>query len=337
MSNTAIRLINLIMLLQRQPSQKAADLASELGVSIRTLHRYFEMLDEMGIPIYAERGPYGGFSLVRGYKMPPLVFSPEEAVAVALGTGMVEELWGQLYRESARGALAKLENLLPEEQCQEVAWARRSLIATGMHQSDLNVVAPLLEKLRRAVRERRQVSMHYRSGSSPHPSLRHIDPYALVHRWGWWYVVGLCHLREEMRTFRVDRIDDLSLTAQDFQLPADFNIQAYLANEWKNQPQIEVRMRFAAEGAHVAHYNRAYWNTMEDLPDGSVLVSMGVPDLHWAASNVLAYGPWVTVLGPDELRRIVTEWARAIAGQYDGQVENNEDKGTSRHVQDRSP
>ena len=82
MSKPANRLLTLILLLQRKPNQKAAELAASLGVSVRTLHRYIEMLDEMGIPVYTGRGPYGGFSLVRGYKMPPLVFTPEEAVAV---------------------------------------------------------------------------------------------------------------------------------------------------------------------------------------------------------------------------------------------------------------
>jgi len=107
MTNTATRLITLILLLQRQPNQKAADLAARLGISVRSLHRYIGMLDEMGIPVYSERGPYGGFSLVRGYKMPPLVFTPEEAVAVTLGTSLVGEMWGQLYQEAAQGALAK--------------------------------------------------------------------------------------------------------------------------------------------------------------------------------------------------------------------------------------
>jgi predicted DNA-binding transcriptional regulator YafY len=64
MSNTATRLITLLMLLQRQPNQKAGKLADELGVSIRSIHRYINMLDDMGIPVYSERGPYGGFSLV---------------------------------------------------------------------------------------------------------------------------------------------------------------------------------------------------------------------------------------------------------------------------------
>ncbi len=172
MNNTATRLITLIFLLQNQPNQKASELAEKLGVSLRTVHRYFDMLEEMGIPLYAERGPYGGFSLVRGYKMPPLVFTLEEAVALVLGTGMVEEMWGELYRESARGALAKLENLLPDEQVREVAWARGSLVATGMNRSDLKVLTPTLEKLRRAIREHRsrEHELPKQSTAPPHPA-----------------------------------------------------------------------------------------------------------------------------------------------------------------------
>jgi len=96
MSDTATRLITLIMLLQREPNQRAADLATELNVSERTVHRYIGMLEEMGIPIYSTRGRHGGFSLVRGYRMPPLVFTLEEAVAVHLGTSLVSEVWGKL-------------------------------------------------------------------------------------------------------------------------------------------------------------------------------------------------------------------------------------------------
>src|SRR5512147_1323445 len=224
MSNTDTRLITLIFLLKKKPNQKACELVDELGVSPRTLHRYFEMLDEMGIPIYSERGPYGGFSLVRGYKMPPLVFTLEEAVAVVLGTGLVQELWGDLYREAARGALAKLENLLPDEQVREVAWARNSLVATGMNRADLKAQTPTLEKLRRAIREHRSVEMNYQSNQVPHPSQRGLDPYALVHRWGWWYVIGFCHVHKEIRTFRVDRIFGVTLSDAIFFQISDFDL-----------------------------------------------------------------------------------------------------------------
>ena len=321
MTQPATRLITLILLLQNQPNQKASELAEKLGVSVRTVHRYLSMLDEMGIPVYSERGPYGGFSLVRGYKMPPLVFTPEEAVAVTLGTGLVEEMWGQLYREASRGALAKLENLLPDEQRNEVAWARRALIATGLNRADLDRLAPDLEKLRRAVRERRTVQLTYRSINRPEPESRLVNPYALVFRWGWWYVVGYCLLRQEMRSFRLDRIEALQLTVETFQIPAGFDIYAYLDEEWRSQPQIQVKLRFAPQAAHVALTNRSYWDKLEEQSDGTIIVSLTTPDLNWAASSALAYGPFVTVLEPEVLQKMVADWARAIAALYDGKIE----------------
>jgi predicted DNA-binding transcriptional regulator YafY len=317
MTQPATRLITLILLLQNQPNQKASELAEKLGVSIRTVHRYLTMLDEMGIPVYSERGPYGGFALVRGYKMPPLVFTPEEAVAVTLGTSLVEEMWGQLYREASRGALAKLENLLPDEQRSEVAWARRALIATGLNRADLDRLAPDLEKLRRAVRERRTVQLTYRSTNRPEPESRPVNPYALVFRWGWWYVVGYCLLRQEMRSFRLDRIEALQLTVETFQIPAGFDIHAYLDEELRSQPQIQVKLRFAPQAAHVALTNRSYWDKLEQHSDGTIIVTLTTPDLNWAASSTLAYGPFVTVLEPEVLRKMVADWAQAIADSYE--------------------
>jgi predicted DNA-binding transcriptional regulator YafY len=316
MTNTATRLITLIFLLQSQPNQKASELAEKLGVSVRTIHRYFEMLDEIGVPVYTERGPYGGFSLVRGYKMPPLVFTLEEAVAVVLGTGIVEEMWGDLYREAARGALAKLENLLPEEQVREVAWARASLVATGMNRADLKALTPALEKLRRAIREHRSVTMNYQSSQVPHPTQRGLDPYALVHRWGWWYVIGFCHVHQEVRTFRVDRISEIVLSDTTFSRSPDFNLQAYLKNELSAQPQVKARLRFEPEFANILAGNHSYWETVETKSDGSVEVTFPSPTLEWAASTTLAYGPAVEVLEPPELRGMVMEWLEAAGRKY---------------------
>lgn len=323
MTNTATRLITLIFLLQNQPNQKASELAEKLGVSLRTVHRYFEMLDEMGVPVYSERGPYGGFSLVRGYKMPPLVFTLEEAVAVVLGTGIVEEMWGDLYREAARGALAKLENLLPEEQSREVAWARGSLVATGMNRADLKALTPVLEKLRRAIREHRSLNMNYQSSQVPHPTQRGLNPYALVHRWGWWYVIGFCHVHHDIRTFRVDRISEITLLDETFVQAPRFNLQAYLKNETQTQPHVSARLRFDADSSHIVAGNRSYWETVEPQLDGSVEVTFSSPTLEWAASTTLAYGPAVEVLEPPELRVIVVEWLDATRRKYDHEQENH--------------
>lgn len=317
MSNTATRLITLIMMLQRRPHQKAAELAAELGVSVRSLHRYVGMLEEIGIPVCSERGPQGGFSLVRGYRMPPLVFTPEEAVAVYLGTSLVSEMWGNLYKEAARGALAKLDNVLPDEQRHEVAWARRSLVATGMNRADHERIAPYLEKTRRAIRQHRQLQMLYQGRSRPQALQRDIAPYALVHRWGWWYVVGHCYLRDALRSFRVDRILELALLGETFNVPADFDIHAYLETEPVAWPQTKIRLRFSPQGAPIAQENQAMWEEMEEQANGALIVTTAVPDLQWGASLVLSFGSLAEVIAPEELRYMVRDWAQAIVSQHE--------------------
>ena len=317
MTNTATRLITLIFLLQNRPNQKASELAEKLGVSLRTVHRYFEMLDEMGIPVYAERGPYGGFSLVRSYKIPPLIFSLEEAVAVYLGTSLVSEMWGQLYRDAAQGAMAKLENILPNEQRGEVDWARRSLVVTNLHRSDPSMFFPILEDLRRATRERHQVSTVYQSAANAEATKRRIDPYALVFRAGLWYLVGYCHLRTAPRTFRVDRVQKLTILSQSFQIPENFDIHKYLENEFKDQPTIRARLQFTPEAAYIVTSNHIIWESITENPDGSLIVTLTAPDLPWLASMTLSFANLVTVLEPPELREMVREWARTTADLYE--------------------
>jgi predicted DNA-binding transcriptional regulator YafY len=317
MNNTATRLITLIFLLQNQPNRKASELAEKLGVSLRTVHRYFGMLDEMGIPVYAERGPYGGFSLVRGYKIPPLIFSLEEAVAVYLGTSLVGEMWGQLYRDAAQGAMAKLENILPNEQRGEIEWARRSLIATGLNRVESSVLFPMLDDLRKATHEHRQISAVYQGAADRKGMKRKIDPYALVFRAGLWYLVGYCHLRTAPRTFRVDRIQELTLLAQSFEMPDGFDVHQYLENEFKDKPLIRARLQFIPEAAHIVISNRHIWESIKENTDGSLVATLTSPDLPWLAAMAMSFAHWVTVLEPPELREMVREWAQATVNQYE--------------------
>ena len=323
MANTATRLITLIMLLQRQPNQNATQLAQSLDVSVRTIQRYITMLDDIGIPVYAERGPYGGYALVRGYKMPPLIFTPEEAVAVYLGTRLLEEVWGRLYQEGARGALAKLDNVLPDEQRREVAWARQAVLAIGTNWADPNLSVPYLERLRDAIRERRRVRMRYRGRSQQEPEQRDVDPYKLVSRWGWQYCIGYCHLRQNPRTFRLDRIIELEVLEQTFAEPVDFDLQDYLKTNPFFQPTVRARLRFGAESAVVALDNRAYWESIEEQPDGAVVVTFAAPDLEAAAGMVLRIGFPAVIVEPEALRELVRTQTRAIADHFDSANTND--------------
>ena len=159
--------------------------------------------------------------------------------------------------------------------------------------------------------------MVYVSASKPDPAARHLDPYVLAHRWGWWYVAGYCHTRNQVRTFRVDRIQSLTLLDTVFQIPADFNAREFLARDFQGQPQVHARLRFKPEAAHIARINRNSYQSLEEQPDGSIVVTMVSPDLNWAASSILMHGPEVEVLEPPECRRMVRDWAQAILVQYD--------------------
>ncbi len=205
--------------------------------------------------------------------------------------------------------------MLPNEQRHEIAWARRTLIATGMHRGDQEAVTPILERLRRATRERRRVQLIYRAYNQPETTERTFDPYALVHGWGWWYIIGYCHLRAAYRSFRVDRIVDLALLDETFDMPADFDIHAYLASNPTEQRLVKVRLRFKAEFKQLAQDNRSWWETLEELPDGSISVTMLNPDVLWASSIVLSFGPAVEVLEPEEVKEQVIAWAQAVIDQ----------------------
>jgi predicted DNA-binding transcriptional regulator YafY len=310
------RLITLIMLLQRRPNQKAGALADALGVSVRSLHRYIGMLEEMGIPVYSERGPAGGFSLVRGYKMPPLIFTPAEAVSVALGARLVGEVWGPLYAQAAEGALAKLDNVLPDEQRREVEWAVQSLIATGVNRAAAGPLGPHLETLCLALRHHRRVRLVHRGRGRAGAEERPFDIYALVHGYGWWYAVGYCHLRADLRSFRIDRIVSVELGDETYEVPPGFDAHTVMAFEFAAQSQVHVCMRFLPTGAEVARYNRSYWQSFEEQLDGSILVTFSAPDLIWASSTALSYGPLVVVEEPRALVDFVRTQAMEISANY---------------------
>jgi predicted DNA-binding transcriptional regulator YafY len=317
MANVATRLISIILMLQRRGTIKASELAEELGVSERTVHRYMGMLDELGIPIYSERGPYGGFSLIRGYRLPPLIFTPEEATALYLGAELVKDIWGASYFDAAVAATAKLDNVLPDTLLEEVQQAQRGLLVTGWLRRDYGPWAPILDDLRHAVARRRQLQMVYQSFHRQ-VSQRTVDPYALALQWGNWYLVGHCHLRNELRTFRVDRIEKVEPTAVTFEVPAGFSAREHLLRMAQERPATYYRVvvRFDPEVAHVVRERREAWQDLTEHGDGSVTLAFDASDLAWPSRWVLTYQDKATVVGPPELAARVRDAAQAIAARY---------------------
>ena len=317
MGNVATRLLSLILLLQSRPNWKATELAAELNVSERTVHRYMGMLDEMGIPIYSERGPYGGFSLVRGYKLPPLIFTAEEATVLYMGAHLVRELWGQTYDDAVTAVTAKLDNVLPDDLRQEVDQAQQSLVVGGWARMDYRRWEPTIHVLRQSIGNRHCVHLVYRGLARQEDTERVVDPYALTFQWGLWYLVGYCHLRRAMRTFRVDRIQEATTLEERFSKPRDFSVREYLQRSMDFEPAHRVVVRLDADAVPNVRERHGHWIELTDETDGSITARFGVTNLDWATGWVLSYGAAAQALEPPELIARVREAAAGALSRYE--------------------
>jgi predicted DNA-binding transcriptional regulator YafY len=316
MANVATRLLSLIMMLQSRPSWKASELASELKVSERTVHRYMSMLEEMGIPLYSERGRYGGFSLVRGYKLPPLIFTAEEATVLYMGANLVRDVWGRTYDDAATAVTAKLDNVLPDDLRAEVTQLQRSLAVGGLAARDYQPWESTIHTLRQCIIERRCVHLVYQAFSRQEETKRTVEPYGLAFQWGQWYLAGFCRLRQDMRTFRVDRIQHVEVLTERFIMPHDFNAREYLQRAMQYESPYQIVVHMDASIAQHIHESHGNWTKITDHDDGSISVRFGTTNLDWATGWVLSYGPTAKVLEPPELVKQVKETAKGALRRY---------------------
>jgi len=316
MSNVATRLLSLILLLQSRSPWKAAELAEELNVSERTVHRYMAMLDEMGIPIYSERGPYGGFSLVRGYRLPPLLFTAEEATVLYMGAHLVRELWGQTYDEAVTAATAKLDNVLPDALRADVTQARQRLVVGGLTRREASHWEAVLHTLRRCIVAQQCVRLRYRAYARTEHTERVVEPYALTFQWGSWYLVGFCRLRGETRTFRVDRVRDAVALKESFTHPEGFSVQDYMRNTMRVEPDHHVAVWLEPSAVPVVREEHGTWMSLEDQERGAAVARFGVNGLDWVTGWVLSMGPLARALEPPELVERVRQAVEAMARVY---------------------
>jgi predicted DNA-binding transcriptional regulator YafY len=316
MANVATRLLSLIMMLQSRSSWKASELADELNVSERTIHRYIAMLDEMGIPIYSERGRYGGFSLIRGYKLPPMVFTAEEATVLYMGAHLIRDVWGHTYDDAVTAVTAKLDNVLPDDLRAEVEQVQQSLVVGGLAARDYKPWETTIHALRQCIIERRCARLVYRGLARPEDTERDIEPYGLAFKWGQWYLAGYCRLRNEMRTFRVDRIKRVEQLAERFSMPGDFNVREYLERAMRYESAYRIVVWMDQGVAESLKEWDSNWLEITDQEDGSVIVQFGTVNLQWAAGWVLSYGSAAKVLEPPELVERVRNALEGMRRQY---------------------
>lgn len=311
----AARLMSLVLLLQGRGGMTAGELAQELEVSERTIHRDVLALSEAGIPVYADRGRTGGYRLVDGYRTRLTGLDRAEAEALFL-SGVPDALRDMGLREIAEAARLKAAAALAPglRDAPATAAQRFHLDAPGWFASD-TPPPESLAPLARAVWGNHPVSGRYREAP------RAVEPYGLVLKAGVWYLAG--RAKERLLVYRVDRFTEVSVdTARRFDRDPAFDLAAFWAERseqfTRSLLRTQVTLRLSPAGLrmlrHVADPAALPEALASARDDGTVVLAVESPAV--AYTQVLAFGPEAEVLDPPELRALVAEAAARMSGLY---------------------
>jgi predicted DNA-binding transcriptional regulator YafY len=319
----ASRLINLLLLLQTRGQMTAADLAGELEVSERTVHRDVEALSAAGVPVYALRGPHGGFALVDGYRTRLTGMTAEEAEALFLSgvPGPAAELGlGTVMAAARLKVLAALPSELRSRASRLVE--RFHLDATGWFQAGDET--PLLADISEAVWESRALDVVYDRGDRL--AERRLLPLGLVLKAGIWYVVAAW--QSQVHTYRVARFRAATLTDERFDRPPGFDLAAYweesTAAYERDAERVEVTLRVGPRAIHTladlagrtAMRESERLTPLEGDPDGWEVLRLRMEWPDEVPARLLALGADAEVLEPAEMRTQIAAIAGRVNERY---------------------
>ncbi len=319
MDSPTTRVLALLELLQSFDEISGPELARRLNVDARTLRRYITRLQALGISVVSDRGRYGAYRLSAGVKLPPLMFSDEEAVAVSIGLLFADQLVGVVGGTiSVQSAHSKLERVMPAELRKRL----RALSVTVQ----LDVSKPVdslpseaLLRLSAATHSRQRVALSYGAANQAMTE-RELDCYGLAWRGGRWYAVGYCHLRHDVRSFRLDRIQSVQTLGQTFTPPDGFDAVAHLAQGLATMPRahaVQVRLKTDMATARAELFDAIGLF----VPDGnSVLLHSQADDLAWYARQLARLSFDFEIIEPLALHQALREGAARLLEMAQKQV-----------------
>jgi predicted DNA-binding transcriptional regulator YafY len=320
MYDPIMRVLTVLEILQARERVSGAELAERLEVSIRTVQRYISRLQDLCIPVESTRGTTGFYRLKPGFRLPPLMFTDEEAFALTLGLRALRHLGLAAFAPATEGASAKLGRVLPEPLRDSVR-AVDEVVALETGPWVIATSAEALIRVSGAIRERRRLTFDYESheGTRSH---RQLEPYGVIHLDGRWYMAGHCLLRQALRTFRLDRVSRVELCEDRFKRPAGFDIKAYL-----RQAMPFVQSGFEIEVWLELPYTQAcsqfaLYRVAIEQDNGGTTLRCGRDNLEAFAAMLLSLGCRIVVRAPQELKRAFASVARRAIQTSEGSYEN---------------
>jgi len=305
-SPTARALLTL-ELVQGSPGISADRIGDRLGVSERAARRYVAILREAGVPVESARGPYGGYRVGRGLRLPPLMFTATEALGLVMA---VMEAHGRAQGEDpVASAVGKIVRVLPEN----VARPFEALRQVAARRTDPDPPHPeTTARLVRASADQRRVRIGYALGPHRERALQ-VDPWAVVVRHGRWYVLGWSHAADARRMYRIDRIRSVEVLPESFEPPADLDpfqaLEEQMSQGWPYAVEIEI----AAPLDEVRQWVRRSLGRIEAIDEERTRLTGTTENLYWYASEIAELPVPYKVVGGPEIREAVRNLAQRLA------------------------
>lgn len=298
--NRIDRLFAILLRLQSRRIVRASEIAEHFEITERTVYRDMSALMQMGVPIVALPGV--GYQMMEGFYLPPLVFTSEEANALFLGASMLAASGN--FVDATRQAIEKLRIALPE-RTRHNAQQLAEMIEFYLPKNSFQLDAPYLVQLRDAILQRQTIRIRYHSRSENALTEREIDPYGILASPPAWYFQGYCHLRQGIRSFRLDRVESLVVLKKHFEAP-----EALLP---ESTPEFHtIRLKVETDNARWVRERQHYGFIGESATPDGIVMRYQVETFSEIQAWILAWGANVEVLEPHALREAIFAEAESI-------------------------
>ncbi|QJD76977.1 helix-turn-helix transcriptional regulator [Spirosoma rhododendri] len=305
------RLVALLTLLQTKRTLTASELARRFSVSTRTIYRDIRTLEQAGVPVVTVEGK--GYTLLDGYRLPPVMFTSEEAIALLTAEKLAAGLTDTYTAQRTGAAMDKLRAALRRADRDKLETIAPHIQVLGS--SDQPDRPNTYQQLVTAITQQQVVRLHYSAADTGESTVRDIEPIGLYLSQQW-HTVAYCRLRQSFRNFRLDRIQQLSLTGEVFAARPE-TLQQYWADTANRAGREKVVIQFQPsavlpEPAQRLHDTKLQygWASDRQLPDGSVEMTFFIGSLPYIAAWLLPYAGAVTVLEPPALQQELCELAQ---------------------------
>lgn len=299
------RLVAILIQLQSKRVVKAQELADRFEVSLRTVYRDLRSLEEAGVPLYGEAGV--GYSLVEGYRLPPVMFTKEEANSFVAAEKLVKQFTDKGFGNSFESAIFKIKSVLRDAEKDRIAALESHILIGGSHKPFNDSVPNALELIFESLTEKKQLILNYQSLQNDRPEIRNIEPVGLFHENQFWYIMAYCHLRRDYRQFRLDRIHGITRSDKPFSR-SHGSLEEYRKKE-NGGGKIRVRIQIEKKIARYLKHDRHFYGFVSESDTGDTVemifmtrdIEEGFP--RW----YLMFGDYARILEPEILKDRVKE------------------------------